>query len=345
MNEKFNQKKFPSELRFDLTSRDWVVIATGRAKRPETFKREKRKKEEPPKALCPFCQISTQEAPTLIFSHGKKIPLERGIPKDWTTISIPNKFPAFLPSKKLNPRVEGKFYKTINAVGFHEVVVTRDHKKSMGQFSISQVKEVLDVYQERYLELMKEKFVNYVSIFHNHGVEAGASLSHPHSQIITTPLIDVDLKKALFNSRKYYRVHRKCIYCQMNDWERKNKKRVVFENKDFLVICPFASKAAFQVIISPKKHLAYFEKITEKEKKLLSEAFQIALNKLYKALNDPAYNFYLHTSPCDGKKYPFYHWHWTILPKTATWAGFEIGTRMEISTITPEKAAEYLRKQ
>jgi len=345
MNEKFNQKKFPSELRFDLTSRDWVVIATGRAKRPETFKREKRKKEEPPKALCPFCQISTQEAPTLIFSHGKKIPLERGIPKDWTTISIPNKFPAFLPSKKLNPRVEGKFYKTINAVGFHEVVITRDHKKSMGQFSISQVKEVLDVYQERYLELMKEKFVDYVSIFHNHGVEAGASISHPHSQIITTPLIDVDLKKALFNSRKYYRAHRKCIYCQMNNWEKKNKKRVVFENKDFLVICPFASKAAFQVIISPKKHLAYFEKITEKEKKLLSEAFQIALNKLYKALNDPAYNFYLHTSPCDGKKYPFYHWHWTILPKTATWAGFEIGTRMEISTITPEKAAEYLRKQ
>jgi len=345
MNEKFNQKKFPSELRFDLTSRDWVVIATGRAKRPETFKREKRKKEEVPKTLCPFCQISTQETPTLIFSHGKKIPPDMGIPKDWTTISIPNKFPAFLPFKKLNPRVEGKFYKTINAVGFHEVVVTRDHKKSMGQFSISQIKEVIDVYQERYLELMKEKFVDYVSIFHNHGAEAGASIAHPHSQIITTPLIDVDLKKALSNSRKYYRAHRKCIYCQMNNWEKKNKKRVVFENKDFLVICPFASKAAFELIISPKKHLAYFEKITEKEKKFLSEAFQIALNKLYEALNNPAYNFYLHTSPCDEKKYPFYHWHWTILPKTATWAGFEIGTRMEISTIEPEKAAEYLRKQ
>jgi len=281
----------------------------------------------------------------LIFSHGKKIPLDRGIPKNWTTISIPNKFPAFLPSEELNPRTEGGFYKTINAVGFHEVVITRDHKKSMGQFSISQVKEVFDVYQERYLELMKEKFVNYVSIFHNHKAEAGASISHPHSQIITTPLIDVDIKKALSNSRKYYRAHRKCIYCQMNNWEKKNKKRVVFENKDFLVICPFASKAAFEVIISPKKHLSNFEEITEKEKKLLSQAFQIALNKLYKALNDPAYNFYLHTSPCDGKKYPFYHWHWTILPKTSTWAGFEIGTRMEISTIEPEKAAEYLRKQ
>ena len=131
----------------------------------------------------------------------------------------------------------------------------------------------------------------------------------------------------------------------MTNWERKVRKRIVFENRDFLVLCPFASKAAFEMIISPKKHLSYFERTTEKEKCQLAEAFQIALSKLFKALNDPAYNFYLHTSPCDGKKYPYYHWHWTILPKTATWAGFEIGTHMEISTIEPEKAAEYLRKQ
>ncbi|GAI55197.1 unnamed protein product, partial [marine sediment metagenome] len=99
-----------------------------------------------------------------------------------------------------------------------------------------------------------------------------------------------------------------------------------------------------QMIISPKKHLPYFEKITEKEKWYLAEAFKVAFSKLYKTLNDPAYNFYLHTAPCDGKKYEHYHWHWTILPKTATWAGFEVGTRMEISTIEPERAAAILRK-
>jgi len=339
--------KFPSELRFDLISRDWVVVATGRAKRPETFRKEKRAKGETSKESCPFCQIQTQKFPTLIFSHGKKIALKTGsnFPKDWTVIVVPNKYPAFLPSEKLDPRIEGKFYKTINAAGFHEIVVTRDHRKSLGRFSVAQVKEVLDAYQERYLKLQKEKFVNYVSIFHNHGAEAGASVAHPHSQIITTPLVDVDLEKALSNSRKYYQLHRRCIYCQMNDWERKNKKRIVFENKDFLAICPFSSKAAFEVIISPKKHLSYFERINENEKWQLSEVFQATFQKLYKALNDPAYNFYLHTAPCDGGKYPFYHWHWTILPKTSTWAGFEIGTRMEISTIEPEKAAEYLRKQ
>ena len=339
--------KFPSELRLDLVSKDWVVIATGRARRLETFKQERRKKEIVPKSKCPFCQIHTQEPPTVIFFNSKRIPFKAGdkIPKNWTTLSIPNKYPAFIPFPELNEQIEGNIYKTINAAGFHEVVITRDHIKHLAQFSTKQVKETIDVYQQRYLELREEKFVNYVSIFHNHGIEAGATIAHPHSQIITTPLIDTDLKNALSNSRKYFRSHKKCIYCQMNVWERASRKRIVFENKDFLVVCPFASKSAFEVIISPKRHRAYFEKITEAEKSQLAEAFKVALNKLYKALNDPAYNFYLHTAPCDGRNYDHYHWHWTILPKTSTWAGFEMGTRMEISTIEPERAAEYLRKQ
>jgi len=344
--KKYKKLKFPSELRMDLVGQDWVVIATGRARRPETFRKKKKVAETVSKKNCPFCKINSQKTPTLIFSQGRKIPFKIGkIPKDWTTIVIPNKFPAFLPHPKLDEQTEGKLYKKMNAVGFHEVVVTRDHKKQMAQFSVKKIKEVFDVYQERYLDLMPKKFVNHVSIFHNHGQEAGASIAHPHSQIITTPLIDVDLQKALLRSRSYYKKRKGCIYCQMNKWEERVKKRIVFENKDFLVICPFASKTAFQVIVSPKKHLAYFERIKEEEKWGLAEAFQAALNKLYKALNDPAYNFYLHTASSDGQNHDYYHWHWTILPKTSTWAGFEIGTRMEISTIEPEMAAKYLRKQ
>ncbi len=338
--------KFPSELRMDLVSEDWVVIATGRARRPETFKKEKRTSEKVSKKTCPFCKINGKERPSLVFSHGKKVLFKTGeMPKGWTTLVVPNKFPAFLPHPKLNERIEGKLYKKMNAVGFHEIVITCDHRKQMAQFSVKQVKEVFDVYQERYLNLMPKKFVNHISIFHNHGKEAGASIVHPHSQIITTPLIDIDLQQALLRAQKYYKRNKKCIYCQMNEWERKSKKRIVFENKDFLVICPFASKTAFQVIVSPKKHLACFERIKEEQKWQLAEAFGIALNKIYKGLNDPAYNFYLHTAPSDCRNHNYYHWHWTILPKTSTWAGFEIGTRIEISTIEPEKAAEYLRKQ
>jgi len=336
--------QFPSELRFDLISKDWVVIATGRARRPEAFKIEKKEKKEALRRTCPFCKKNIVNEAVLIFNQGKKINLGKndGIP--WTTVVTPNKFPAFLPAPKLDKKIEGDLYQKMNAVGFHEVVITRDHKKSLGQMDVSQIKEVIDAYHLRYLDLMKKPFVNYISIFHNHGVEAGASIFHPHSQIITTPLLDVDLSRALSNAQRYFKKHQKCPYCQMDEWEKKVVKRIVFENDDFLVLCPFASKVAFEVIISPKKHLSYFEKITEKEKLNLAEAFKMALGKLYKALNNPPYNFYLHTAPTDGKNYDSYHWHWTILPKTAVWAGFELGAKMEISTIEPEKAAEYLRE-
>jgi len=337
-------KKFPSELRFDTISKDWVIIATGRAKRPEAFKIKKRKEIKISKKECPFCNIETQEKPLLIFAEGKEISLEKGIPKNWTTVVIPNKYPALLPAKKIKVEKEGKFYRKITGAGHCELVVTKDHKKHFPDFEIWQIKEVLNCYQKRYLELMKKPNVAYISIFHNHGAEAGASQPHPHSQIITTPLIDVDLKKALSNSEKYFERTKKCIYCEMNKWEMKVKKRIVFENEEFLVLCPFASKSAFEMIISPKKHSSNFEKIGEKEKIKLAEAFKVAMTKLSRALDDPPYNFYLHTSPVKGK-YPHYHWHFTILPKTQTPAGFELGTRMEISTIEPEKAAEYLRKQ
>jgi len=239
---------------------------------------------------------------------------------------------------KIDKRIEGGIYETINAVGYHEVVVFRSHKKQLYSFSIKEIKELIDVYQKRYLDLMKKKFVNYISIFHNHGKKAGASISHPHSQIITTPLIDTDLKTSLSNAKKYFKSHKKCVYCLMSKIEKENKKRIVYENKDFLAVCPFAPKSAFQIIISPKRHSAYFEKITEKEKSRLADAFQIVLKKFYKGLNNPDYNFYIHTAPCDGKNYDYYHWHLTILPKTSIWGGFELAAQMEISTIKPEKA-------
>ncbi len=344
---KENKFSFPSELRLDLISNDWVVIATGRAKRPEDFKKEKRTNKKVNRKNCPFCNISSQKEPTLIFVQGKKVDFKgwKNLPKNWTVIVIPNKYPAFLPFSKLEKKTEGGLYQKMNAVGFHEVVVTRNHNQDVDEFSKEKLKEVFDVFQSRYLELMKKKFVNHIFIFHNHGPSAGASLAHPHSQIITTPLIDHDLRNALIRSEEYFKKKNKCLYCQMNKWEMKVKKRIIFENERFIAVCPFASKTAFQVIISPKKHLPYFEQIREKEKMDLSEAFEVVFRKLNKALNYPDYNFYLHTAPCDGQKYDYYHWHWTILPKTSTWAGFEIEARMEISTIEPEKAAEYLRRQ
>lgn len=311
-------KKFPSELRFDPVSKDWILIATGRARRPETFV----KVAVSEKKDCPFCGLNWGS--------------------DFIKV-VPNKYPAFSPGDGLNKREEGP-YQIIDAVGFAEVVVTRDHKKSIAQFSIPEVRQVIDVFQERYLDLMNEKFVNYVSIFHNHGETSGATLSHPHSQIITHPIIDPDLNRSLAGSAEYWRKHKKCVHCAMLDFDKKDGQRIIFENEDFWVISPFVPRIAFEIRVYPKRHMAYFERVKDKEKDSLAEALKIALAKLYKGLNNPDYNFFLHTAPCDGKNYDHYHWHFEILPKTSTWAGFELGTGIEISTIEPEKAAEYLRK-
>ncbi len=342
-----SKKDFPSELRFDVASKDWVVIATGRAKRPDAFKKETKKTERTPPEKCPFCKINTQKPATLVFAQGEEIKLKQNekIPDNWTTVSIPNKYPAFRPTGKIREVNQGPMYKKVNAVGFHEVVVTRDHDDPMGVLPIERVEELIEVYHKRYTSMMGKSFVKYIAIFQNHGSEAGASMYHPHSQIITTPLIDTDLKTALDNSRKYHQGDRGCVYCEMMRWEMKTKERIVFENEEFLVLCPFASKVAFEVIVTPKEHASCFASATEKQRRLLAEAFKQALGRLYTGLENPAYNFYLHSAPQDEKDHPYYHWHWTILPKTSTQAGFELGAGMEISVIEPEKAAAYLREQ
>jgi len=342
-----NKKEFPSHLRFDITNEDWVVIAPGRSKRPRSFHSSHRKIVKSDKKKCPFCHLTIKDNIISVFSHNKRIDLKglKKLPRDWTTLCLPNKYPAFFPYDKLERKKIGNLYEIMNSVGSSEVVVTRSHTKPWAKLKISHIKEVLDIFQLRYKDLMSHPLINYISIFQNHGLEAGASLSHPHSQIVAIPLVDADLKRALKNSERYFKKRGKFLYDEMNRFEQVHRERLVFENKGFLAFCPFASKSAFEVIISPKKSLPYFERITEKEKWQLAEAFKVVLNKLYKGLNDPPYNFYLRTAPCDGKNYDYYHWHWTIVPRTSIWAGFELGAKMEISTVKPEDAAAYLRKQ
>lgn len=336
--------QFPSELRYDMISQNWVVIASGRSQRPETFKQKSSKKEESGEEDCPFCNRATFSQTVEVFSHGEKKDPEKDLPEDWTAASIPNKFPAFIPDDELNEQEENGLYKRMNAVGYHEVIVTRDHYLSLGEMETGQVKEVLDLYKIRYNDLKDKKNVNYISIFHNHGKEAGASIAHPHSQLATTPLIDVDVSSGLDTAEEYMREKGRCVYCDMQEWEKKQEDRIVYENDHFLVLCPFASTVAFQVIVTPKKHSAYFEEISEEHMWSLADAFGTALAKVHRGIGDPPYNFYLHTAPCDGEDHDSYHWHWTILPKTSVFAGFELGAGMEISTIKPENAAEHLRQ-
>lgn len=338
MKTETNKTTNISELRQDLVTGDWVVIATGRARRPEDFASHQREKvEEDPNKPCFFCypEETGQEKDVLLYAK------EDG---DWSLRVFPNKYPAVTRSRTPKKFEEGPYFK-MDGVGYHEVVVTRDHDRQMAMMEPIEVAEVIDAYQDRYIDLMNKKSVNYIDIFHNHGKEAGASIAHPHSQIMAIPVVSPYVAQELSGAEAYHIANRKCVYCAMVEWESEHKQRVVFENEDFIAFCPFSSRAAFEVWVLPKKHKPYFERISAAEKLPLAEALQSALGKVYKALGDPAYNFYLHTSPCDGKDYPHFHWHIEILPRTATWAGFELSTGIEISTIQPETAAEFLRKQ
>jgi len=335
-------KKNPSELRFDPVSKDWVLIATGRARRPEAFRRKEVEQRD-----CPFDDLGTGECPTYVLFRSKEVPLVVGkscIPAQWTTIALPNKYPAFALMKSFETRLVGP-YQAADGVGFHEVIVTKSHTKDIPDFSLAQVKELLDVYYARYVALKDEEFVNHISIFKNKGPKAGATVAHPHSQLVATPIMDPDITGSLEGSLRYFEQNKKCIHCEMLAWDRKDKQRIVYENDEYTVVCPFASRVAFEMRIYPKKHASYFERTTDTQRELLADALLAAMKKLSRALGDPDYNYFLHTAPADGGNYDHYHWHWEILPKTSTWAGFELGTGIEISTIEPETAAAFLRKQ
>lgn len=325
-NKTQNKEEYSGpELRQDLVSGDWVIMAP---------KRQKRHKKT--SGLCPFCCLkeTNQEPPVLEYKR------EDG---NWSLKVIPNKFPALDDYNKLEKHSIGPF-SVMNAAGFHEVIITHDHDRHIPDLTIEEVAEIIDAYQERYLDLMNKRFIDYISIFHNYGKEAGASIEHPHSQLMALTVIDPDIHRSLAGSKEYYTKHKRCVHCTMIEWEEEQKDRVVCKNDDFIAFVPFVSRVPSEIRIFPKNHKAYFERITEKEKFSLAEILRESLIKLRIAFDNVAFNYFIHTAPCDGKTYDHYHWHMEILPKIAISAGFEKGARMEIIPILPEDAAEKLRE-
>lgn len=310
-----------------------MVIATGRAKRPDDFAGHRR---APGGGFDPFEDLSDQKEPTLLYRRDDG---------DWSLAVIPNLYPAFVSGRVPRDLSEGPYF-AMNGVGYHEVIITRDPKRTIAELPLWQVVELVDAYQERYLALMKKKSVKYIQIFHNHGEEAGASISHPHSQLMAIPVISPYIELQLGGAERYYRNHRVHVFQAILDHESDTRSRFVYENDHFFAFCPFASRMAFETWIVPKKsENPYFERITDEEKIALADALRNVLAALREGLGDPPYNFFLNTSPCDGKDYPYYRWHIEILPKMSVWAGFELSTGIEVSTIQPERAAAFLRER
>lgn len=332
-----------SELRQDLVSGDWVAVATGRAKRPGAFK-EPATETPAPKEGCPFEDLvaAGNESALLAYDRAGR-PAGVRVQDPWFVQVVPNKFPAFGRGACDQFRAIGP-YTVLEGVGSHEVVITRDHDRQWGDFSDGEAAAAFAAYGERYGALLKTPCVRYVSVFHNHGRGAGASVWHPHSQIIAIPVIPPDVKRSLDGSRRYWHENKICVHCAMMAWEQEERARIVFENEHALAFCPFVSRTAFEVRIFPKRHEPFLERSSSDELLSMATALRTVLRMLNQKLNRPAYNFFIHTAPSTSEEdYRHYHWHIEIIPKTQIWAGFEIGTGIEISTVSPEMAAAYLR--
>lgn len=336
-----------SELRQDLVTGAWVLVVTGRAKRPHAFI-TKGKRPVPSRINCPFESL-LKNALLVIDKNGEMHRLtKKDLPylkKHWLLQVVPNKYPAVgkgacRAEKKVGP------HRQMDGVGFHEVIITRDHIRSIALMSQREVEAVIRAYRERYKVLKDEDCVAYISIFHNHGRGAGASIFHPHSQLVAVPVIPPDVSRSLKGSANYAHTHKNaCVHCVMLDFEIKDGKRIVYENDAMVVLCPYVSRSAFEVHIFPKRHNPRFEISQDEDFMYIADALHTTLAKIYKGLNDPDYNFFIHTAPATHTaEFNHYHWHIEILPKTAVWAGFEISTGIDIAVIAPEKAAELLRK-
>lgn len=337
-----------NKLRKDYLLNRWTVIATERARRPTDF--AKKKIEPAETSICPLCpgnEIMTPPATLVYLEKNNEIQktkeTDRYRSKNWIIRSIPNMYPAFSPLQGSTNVVKlTKRRKIGDAIGHHEVLVeSPKHKEQLTETPIKQLVNLVNAYKDRTADIMKEKYVQYVQIFRNYGLDAGASLSHPHSQIIATPFIPSILKEEQAASKKYYRKHCSCVFCDLINQESQTPRRI-FDNDHFTVIAPYASVNPMEFWIIPKRHAQSILDLNQIETKVFAKTLKIMLKALKKVVNDPPYNFGFHQSlKVDEQEQ--YHWHLEVYPHLTIWAGFEKSTGVYINTITPETAAAELR--
>ncbi len=328
------------ELRKDPVLGRWVIISTERAKRPKDFKSVPETKVISPD-VCPFCPGNEAATPPEISAY--RDPNSKQNTPDWSLRIIPNKFPALLIEGDINRRGEG-IYDRMNGIGAHEVIIeTPDHSIDLADLEIDRFKDVIFAYQDRILDLRKDKRLRYVMIFKNFGSAAGASLEHSHSQLIATPVVPKRVMEEMDGAQRYFEYRERCIFCDIVVQETKMRKRLIAENNSFVLVCPFAPRFPFETWIVPRNHKSNFEDATKNELGDLASILKDCLLRLKKALNTPPYNYIIHTTPMTLRGIEFYHYHLEIIPVLTHIAGFEWGTGFYINPTAPEESASYLK--
>ena len=218
------------------------------------------------------------------------------------------------------------------------------HNQLLPLMEDKQVEEILLAYRERYLAIREDPRIKLIITFKNYGEAAGTSLEHTHSQLVGTAVVPSNIRKKLEEAARYYDDHGCCVYCDMVEEELSFGKRIVTETERFLVLQPFASRSPFETWIIPKEHQASFGLISMEDSKRFAKVLKQTLFKLYSKLNNPDYNYIIHTSPIKDEGEDYYHWHLQIIPRLTTPAGFEMGSGIYINVSFPEETAQFLRE-
>jgi UDPglucose--hexose-1-phosphate uridylyltransferase len=338
-----------NELRKDYLLNRWVVFATKRKYRPTDFaKKTSMEQREHACPLCPGCEDKTPPAVLVYLPSGNGVVRKdwdrNGVRhKNWLVRCVPNLYPAFSPPTENEDIQVQEASAVAKAIGYHEVLVeSPKHTEHPGVARISQLVHVIHAYLDRLQSLSAEPFVKYVSIFRNHGLEAGASLSHAHTQIIALPFTPVIVDNELRESSRYWTEKESCVFCDIVKKEKAGS-RFVWENDSFVVFAPWASVHPFEFWIFPKKHELTPLEMSNREIEFFARTLRVSLGGLRSLLNDPPYNFGFHIAPV-GERLGRYHWHLEVYPRLAVWAGFEKSTGMFINVVKPEAAAVELRK-
>jgi len=328
------------DLRKDPITGRWVIIASDRAKRPNDFVREP--VEVRGERICPFCPGFENKTPpeTLAYRPSGQEANRPG----WALRVVPNKFPALRVEGDLNPQGEG-LYDRMNGVGAHEVVIeTAEHATNLGLMAEQDVANLFFAFRDRVLDLKKDPRFRYIVLFKNHGQGAGASLEHPHSQLIALPVVPKRVLEELSGATKYYGFRERCVFCDIVRQEMHSRTRVVLETEHFLAASPWAPRFPFETWVMPKRHASHFETALPAQIHNLGQVMRSLVRRMDQVLENAPYNMIIHTAPVQEGPLEHYHWHIEIMPKLTRVAGFEWGSGFYINPTPPEESAKFLRE-
>lgn len=325
------------EIRQNIATREWVIIATERARRPEQFIQADKERVEGRPAYdprCPFCPGNEE-----LDLERLRIPLQG----EWLARVVSNRYPALQEQGERIPYFDGMNC-AISGVGYHEVVVeSRLHNTCPALEPVEEVERTLLAFQARGLVMRLDPRVEQIVYFKNHGPTAGTSLLHPHTQIMGLPVVPYTIRHRVEEARRYFVEQGSCVICRMREEEQRLQARVVLESECFTAFVPYAAFSPFHMWIVPRRHNLSFLAIAPEELRDLAVILRKLLRRIYFGLNDPDYNYVIRSAPERERETGPLHWYLAIVPRVTRAAGFEMGSGMYINTALPEESAQFLR--